>query len=32
MAVLDGAAGTNPILYDAATYTKIANNAFHGVL
>ena len=32
MAVLDGAAGTNPILHDAATYTKIASNAFHGVL
>ncbi|MFT4606669.1 MAG: alcohol dehydrogenase class IV [Urechidicola sp.] len=32
MAVLDGAAGTNPILFDAPTYTKIANNAFHGVL
>jgi alcohol dehydrogenase class IV len=32
MAVLDGAAGTNPILYDAAAYTKIASNAFHGEL
>jgi len=32
MAVLDGAAGTNPILFDAQTYAKIANNAFHGVL
>jgi len=32
MAVLDGAAGTNPILYDAQTYAKIASNAFHGVL
>lgn len=32
MAVLDGAAGTNPILHDAATYTQIASNAFHGVL
>jgi|TARA_B110000967_G_scaffold201981_1_gene240037 alcohol dehydrogenase class IV len=32
MAVLDGAAGTNPILYDAKTYAKIARNAFHGVL
>jgi len=32
MAVLDGAAGTNPILYDAKTYAKIAVNAFHGEL
>jgi alcohol dehydrogenase class IV len=32
MAVLDGAAGTNPILFDAQTYTKIVSNAFHGVL
>jgi alcohol dehydrogenase class IV len=32
MAVLDGAAGTNPVLYDAAAYTKIVSNAFHGVL
>jgi len=32
MAVLDGAAGTNPILYDSAQYTKIVSNAFHGVL
>lgn len=32
MAVLDGAAGTNPILHDAKTYAKIASNAFHGVL
>lgn len=32
MAVLDGAAGTNPVLYDAAAYTKIASNAFHGEL
>jgi alcohol dehydrogenase class IV len=32
MAVLDGAAGTNPILYDAVEYTKIASNAFHGEL
>lgn len=32
MAVVDGAAGTNPILHDATTYAKIASNAFHGVL
>jgi len=32
MAVLDGAAATNPMLHDAATYTQIASNAFHGVL
>ena len=32
MAVLDGAAGTNPILYDAVAYTKIASNAFYGEL
>lgn len=32
MAVVDGAAGTNPILFDAATYAKIANNAYNGTL
>lgn len=32
MAVLDGAAGTNPILHDAAAYATIANNAYNGIL
>jgi alcohol dehydrogenase class IV len=32
MAVLDGAAGTNPILHDVAAYIRIANNAYNGIL
>ena len=32
MAVVDGAAGTNPILHDASAYTGIVRNAYNGVL
>jgi alcohol dehydrogenase class IV len=32
MAVVDGAAGTNPILHDAVAYARIANNAYNGIL
>lgn len=32
MAVVDGAAGTNPIQFDAAAYATIANNAYNGIL
>ncbi len=32
MAVIDSAAGTNPILHDAAAYTRIARNAYAGNL
>jgi alcohol dehydrogenase class IV len=32
MAVDDPSAGTNPILFDAATYTEIAANTVHGRL
>lgn len=32
MAVVDGAAGTNPILHDAKAYAEIARNAYHGIL
>ncbi len=32
MAVVDGAAGTNPILHDAKAYAEIARNAYNGNL